>query len=374
MAWRRASLASTALRRSSASIVCLVAGPASSGVLQAGQRLAKPGLPGLSSNSSEQMAQTLTGKGIQTSWYVTAITCVDAGASLALNDIPHAQHASRLSRQCPVVLSVRHSDRRGPKRRRWPEEQIAEHALIACRDWRVQGGVIFLRAAVLWVSVFGLTGAVIAQDGLSFELLNFKSSTDLATKEAELNRMTTAHPDCGPALLKIAEETSDTDTEWMAIRGIGALKFKGAVPFLRRSLESEVAYVRANSARALGDMRVASAVPDLVFVIKNDDDGGVLEQTALALQMMGARDAVPALKRRANFPSAQTRLWILGAVETLGDASDLPFFAGFLNDKESYVAETAAHAIERLAGQDFGFPQCGPGVCISSPEGLRTGS
>jgi hypothetical protein len=38
---------------------------ACSGSLQAGQRLAKPGLSGLSSNSSEQMAQILIGNGMR---------------------------------------------------------------------------------------------------------------------------------------------------------------------------------------------------------------------------------------------------------------------------------------------------------------------
>jgi hypothetical protein len=40
-------------------------GAAGSGVLQAGQRLAKPGLSGFSSNSSEQTAQTLMGKAME---------------------------------------------------------------------------------------------------------------------------------------------------------------------------------------------------------------------------------------------------------------------------------------------------------------------
>ena len=37
-----------------------------SGALHSGQRLAKPGLSGFSSNSSEQIAQTLIGKAIST--------------------------------------------------------------------------------------------------------------------------------------------------------------------------------------------------------------------------------------------------------------------------------------------------------------------
>ena len=70
MASRRASLASLAVLRSSALMWPWVAGPVASELLDSsvhwGQRLAKPGLSGLSSNSSLQMAQILIGKGIST--------------------------------------------------------------------------------------------------------------------------------------------------------------------------------------------------------------------------------------------------------------------------------------------------------------------
>ena len=64
MASRRAWLASEADLRSVASMRVLVSVSADSGALQSGQRLLKPGLSGLSSNSSEQMAQVLMGNGI----------------------------------------------------------------------------------------------------------------------------------------------------------------------------------------------------------------------------------------------------------------------------------------------------------------------
>jgi len=64
MARLRASLASLSIFRSSGSIGRLVTGSTSSGSLQAGQRLAKPGLPGFNSNSSEQITQVLSGKGM----------------------------------------------------------------------------------------------------------------------------------------------------------------------------------------------------------------------------------------------------------------------------------------------------------------------
>jgi len=65
MACLRASFASFEVLRSSASAARLVTGSAFSGALQAGQRLAKPGLSGLSSNSSEQTTQTRMGNAMQ---------------------------------------------------------------------------------------------------------------------------------------------------------------------------------------------------------------------------------------------------------------------------------------------------------------------
>lgn len=80
MDWRRASLASARLRRSSASMVVLVSAPVASGSLHSGQRFAKPGLSGLSSNSSEQTAQVLMGKGMVGLWRsvrAVGMLCVD---------------------------------------------------------------------------------------------------------------------------------------------------------------------------------------------------------------------------------------------------------------------------------------------------------
>lgn len=69
MAVLRSALASLTDLRSSADMRVLATGPVASAELQSGQRLAKPGLSGFSSNSSEQTAQTLMGKGILPSSY-----------------------------------------------------------------------------------------------------------------------------------------------------------------------------------------------------------------------------------------------------------------------------------------------------------------
>ena len=64
MASRRASLASLSILRCVASLRGPFPDSAGSSTLHSGQRLAKPGLPGFSSNSSEQTTQVLTGKAI----------------------------------------------------------------------------------------------------------------------------------------------------------------------------------------------------------------------------------------------------------------------------------------------------------------------
>ncbi len=218
-----------------------------------------------------------------------------------------------------------------------------------------------IRAAAILLSTLTCLTPVVAQD-LPTLLLRFQSEHDRAAKETILLQITMGYPESGPALLRIARETKDDDTKWLAIRGIGFVKFKDAAPFLKRALNSKSNYVRANSAESLRDIHDVSATRNLIRMLKNEQDSGVIEQTALALQMLGAEEAVPTLKAKATNPSPQTRCWILSAIEALDSKKDVPFFATFLFDDDSFVAAIAAHALERFTGQDFGFPKC-TGLC-----------
>ncbi len=184
-----------------------------------------------------------------------------------------------------------------------------------------------------------------------------ESTQDLEAKERLLNAITTGFPCSGPALLKLAETTDDIDTRWMAIRGIGMLRYEKAVPFLVKSLRSGHHYVRANSARTLGDMRAYSAERPLIALLKGEQDGGVIEQTSLALWRIGARDAVPVLKSKASHPSVQTRMWIFQAIGDLGTEDDVPFLAERLYEENLMASMSAAQAVERIMGLDFGFPK-----------------
>jgi HEAT repeat protein len=213
-------------------------------------------------------------------------------------------------------------------------------------------------------------GTAIAQD-LPTLLSRFQSEGDIATKEVILYSITKDYPNSGSALLKIARQTKDSDTRWLAIRGIGSLKFHDATPFLKQSLRSESTYVRANAARTLGEIGDLSAAPALIGLLKSEQNNGVIEQTTLALQMLGAKAAVPVLKDRVVNPSAQTRMWILGAIEVLDSKKDVPFFATFLSDNDENVAALAAHVIERFTGEDFGFPRCAASGPCAYGYGVR---
>jgi len=200
------------------------------------------------------------------------------------------------------------------------------------------------------------SGSANGQD-LEALLSKFKAETDLTRKERLLNEIL-QHSEAGPQLLALAERTSDVDTKWLAIRGIGSAKYEKAAPFLVRCLNHEHHWVRANAARALGEIRYQSVIPPLILLLRREKDGGVIEQTSLALQWLQAKEAIPVLKRAASHPSSQTRCWVLQAIGKLGTESDLPFLARRLYDPDPMNGcDCAAQAIEMITGEDFGFPK-----------------
>lgn len=158
-------------------------------------------------------------------------------------------------------------------------------------------------------------------------------------------------------LMEIVQETSDPNAKWRAVRALGYLRYEKAVPLFIHCLYDDNHYVRANAASALGDMRVATASYSLLELLKVETDGGVIEQVSLALRHLGVREAVSSLKKVADHPSGQTRVWVLQAIGELGDRRDVPFVAKRLEAEFPCECEMAARAIEALAGVDFGFPQ-----------------
>jgi RNA polymerase sigma factor (sigma-70 family) len=173
----------------------------------------------------------------------------------------------------------------------------------------------------------------------------------------------------GHTAMEIVKKTSDPDAKWMAVRILGDLRYEPAVLLLLQSLSDPHHYVRSNAARALGDMRVAAAAKPLIELLKKEDNGGVIQQTALALGNLRCSNALPALRGAAKHEDVQTRMWVLQAIGRLGSKRDVRFLAGYFEDPSQSAQASAAQAIEQITGVDFGFPKrSGP----SSPdEGLQ---
>ena len=85
-------------------------------------------------------------------------------------------------------------------------------------------------------------------------VLRFRQTHDVSEKERILYRIIPKGHEAGQLLLDLAKTTDDNDTRWLAIRGLGIIKFEDAAPFLIESLKSQEHYVRANAARALAEL------------------------------------------------------------------------------------------------------------------------
>jgi HEAT repeat protein len=147
---------------------------------------------------------------------------------------------------------------------------------------------------LLWAS--SATGV----ENISSLLSRLQSEQTVAAKEAIILEISQHHPDAAPQLLQVARSTTNIDTKWLAIRGLGYLKYQPAAQFIVTSLASSHHYVRANAARALGEIKAYSAAVQLINLLKTEQDNGVIEQTTLALEMIKAVEAVPVLKARAK--------------------------------------------------------------------------
>jgi beta-lactamase regulating signal transducer with metallopeptidase domain len=201
---------------------------------------------------------------------------------------------------------------------------------------------------------------------LSPLVVRFRDTHYIPEKEQLLNQMAQNKSEAvGKQLLSLAKTTNDGDTRWLAIRGLGMLKFKPAAPFLIESLQSSERYVRANSARALGELEYSAAIPALVQLLAVEQDGGVIEQASLALRMTKAVGAVPTLESRMSQGASQTpqtQCWLLDAIAGLGSEHDLPFIAKYLYESTAGnvgVESCAASAMSTLSGEVFDIPKLG---------------
>ncbi len=183
-------------------------------------------------------------------------------------------------------------------------------------------------------------------------LLRFDNEHDLSGKEQLLLAVTSQDAGAGPGLLRLAQSTTNTDSRWMAMRGMATLHYTACAPFLEASLKDSDALVRANAARALGDLRIRNASAPLLAMFAAEQEPPAIQQASLALRMLDIKAAAPVIRGKIPVFTGQTRAWLIQALGTLGSAADVPLIAGYLDEMMSDMAAT--EAIQELAGVSFG--------------------
>jgi hypothetical protein len=183
-------------------------------------------------------------------------------------------------------------------------------------------------------------------------LARFDNEHDLSRKERLLLSVTSQDAGAGPALLRLAQSTANTDSRWMAMRGMATLHYTACAPFLVASLKDSDAGVRASAARALGDLRIASASVPLLAMFAAEQERGAVEQASLAFQMLDIKAAAPLIREKIPAFTGQTRSWLIQALGKLGNTADVPLVAGYLDEMMSDMAAT--EAIQDLTGVNFG--------------------
>ena len=199
-----------------------------------------------------------------------------------------------------------------------------------------------------------LAPSVLAQpsEPIASLLLRFDSERDLAAKERLLLTVTSQDSGAGPALLRLAQSTTTAETRWMAIRGMATLHYTACAPFLEAALRDSDALVRANAARALGDLGIRNASRALVAMFGAEQEPPAIQQASLALRMLDVKAAAPYIRQKIPAFTGQTRAWLIQALGTLGSAADVPLIAGYLDERMSDTAAT--EAIQELADVSFG--------------------
>jgi len=216
------------------------------------------------------------------------------------------------------------------------------------------------RTVAVFLLMTPLIPSVLAQrsESTASLLRRFDNEHDLAAKEHLLLTVTNKDAGAGPSLLRLAESTTNADTRWMAMRGMATLRYTDCAPFLVASLKDSDALVRANAARALGDLRIKDASSPLLAMFAAEQEPPAIQQASLALRMLNIKAAAPHIREKIPAFTGQTRVWLIEALGALGSASgDVPLIAGYLDEMVSDMAATEAIQVGR---RELWPPNSGP--------------
>jgi quinoprotein glucose dehydrogenase len=168
-----------------------------------------------------------------------------------------------------------------------------------------------------------------------------KSAKPLARLHAVwgLTQLGRKNPTVAPTLRKLLGD-ADPEVRAQAAKGLGDIGDAKSLDLLVKKLVDTEPRVQFFAAQSLGKLRLPAATPELLALLKRNDDKDpyIRHAAAHALSRIGKNAALDAGVRD---PSAAVRLGVVLAFRALRDAN----IAWFLDDSDPYVVREAATAI-----------------------------
>ncbi|MDZ4773546.1 MAG: HEAT repeat domain-containing protein [Planctomycetota bacterium] len=118
---------------------------------------------------------------------------------------------------------------------------------------------------------------------------------------------------------------------------------------------------RSHAALAIGERKLAAAVPNLRKLVLEDRDPDVVRAAARSLAQLGAKEAVPDLKVALNrFAWAETRRDLAEVLAKLHDPSGIPVLIAGLDETDDLVRESFFETLFGVTGKHFCYEALAP--------------
>lgn len=157
---------------------------------------------------------------------------------------------------------------------------------------------------------------------------------------------------------KIRKLTSheDRDIRSTAIFELAHLNVEDAPSFVRKGLQDEDSFVRATSARCLGDVGTQEDVARLAAVLAGDPVKIVRKRAAEALTLLGGADAVDALVGALEDPMTKVRLAAIKGVARLEPGAGFAPLSRLLLEDPEWEVRVQAAGVLGSTGDEAALP------------------
>jgi HEAT repeat protein len=152
-----------------------------------------------------------------------------------------------------------------------------------------------------------------------------------------------------PDLLPLVRR--DEEALGSAIQALGLLRAREAAPEIQKHLGHPEDFVRSAAAKAMGELGRREAVPDLIPLLK-DPHNFARAFAALSLGELGARDRIPDLVALLSDPDGEVRCNAARALGEVGSVESVPLLIPLLKADHRGVREDTVVALGLLRAKD----------------------